>query len=83
VSEKYGRTELIRPVVFVFISELGQSRHFDRGPAPSGMTRSTDIVRPPRHVGLVPVAAIEDDGTILYSILTRSLPYASPKVYPG
>jgi hypothetical protein len=31
----------------------------------------------------VPVAAIEDDGTILYSILTCSLPNASPKVYPG
>jgi hypothetical protein len=26
---------------------------------------------------------IEDDGTILYSILTFSLPDASPKVYPG
>ena len=36
----------------------GQSRHFDRGPAPSGLPRSTDIVRPPRHVGLVPRAAI-------------------------
>jgi hypothetical protein len=32
----------------------GQSHHFDRGPAPSGLPRSTDIVRPPRHVGLVP-----------------------------
>jgi hypothetical protein len=31
----------------------------------------------------VPVAAIEDGGTILYSILTFSLPDASPKVYPG
>jgi hypothetical protein len=29
------------------------------------------------------VAAIKDDGTILYSILTFSLPDASPKVYPG
>jgi hypothetical protein len=36
------------------MSVLGQSRHFDRGPAPSGLPRSTDIVRPPRHVGLVP-----------------------------
>ena len=33
---------------------MGQSRHFGRGPAPSGLPRSTDIVRPPRHVGLVP-----------------------------
>jgi hypothetical protein len=31
----------------------GQSRHFDRVAAPSGLPRSTDIVRPPRHVGLV------------------------------
>jgi hypothetical protein len=30
-----------------------------------------------------PVAAMEDGGTILYSILTFSLPDASPKVYPG
>jgi hypothetical protein len=38
---------------------------------------------PTRLVRFVPVAAIEDDGTILYSILTCSLPDASPKVYPG
>jgi hypothetical protein len=36
------------------MSLTGQSRHFDRGPAPSGLPRSTDIVRPPRHVELVP-----------------------------
>jgi hypothetical protein len=36
-----------------------------------------------RHLRFVPVAAIEDDGTILYSILTCSLSNASPKVYPG
>jgi hypothetical protein len=30
-----------------------QSRHFGRRPAPSGLPGSTDIVRPPRHVGLV------------------------------
>jgi hypothetical protein len=35
---------------------MGQSRHFDRGPAPSGLSRSTDIVRSPRYVGLVPIA---------------------------
>ena len=40
------------------MSELGQSRHFDRGSAPSGLSRSTDIVRPPRYVGLVPQADI-------------------------
>jgi hypothetical protein len=39
--------------------------------------------QPARHVRLVPGAAIEDDGTILYSIPTCSLPDASPKVYPG
>jgi len=38
------------------MSEAGQSRHFERGPAPSGLPRSTDIVRLPRHVGLVPRA---------------------------
>jgi hypothetical protein len=36
------------------MSHLGHSRRFDRGPAPSGLPRSTDIVRPPRHIGLVP-----------------------------
>ena len=43
-------------------SVMGQSRHFDLGLAPSGLTRSTDIVRLPRHVGLVPrreVAALQ------------------------
>jgi hypothetical protein len=59
---------------------VGQSRHFDRGPAPSGLPRSTDIVRPPRHVGLVPVAAIEDEGTILYSIVTCFLPNAPKSI---
>jgi hypothetical protein len=39
---------------------MGQSRHFDRGPAPSGLSRSTDIVRPARYVGLVPVATKSD-----------------------
>ena len=37
----------------------GQSRHFDRGPAPSGLPRSTDMIRPPRHVGLVPWGDME------------------------
>jgi hypothetical protein len=35
-------------------SAQGQSRHFSRR-AGSGLPRSTDIVRPPRHVGLVPL----------------------------
>ena len=35
-----------------------QSRYFDRGPARSGLPRSTDIVRPSRHVGLVPTGDI-------------------------
>jgi len=34
----------------------GQSRYFDRGQAPSGLPRSSDVIRPPRHVGLVPKA---------------------------
>jgi hypothetical protein len=33
-------------------SDMGQSRHFDRGAAPSGLPRSTDIVRPPRYYGI-------------------------------
>jgi hypothetical protein len=33
---------LVRPK-----SELGQSRHFHRRQAPSGLPRSTDVVRPP------------------------------------
>jgi hypothetical protein len=36
------------------ISQMGQSRHFDRGSATSGLPLGTDIVRPPRHVGEVP-----------------------------
>jgi hypothetical protein len=32
-------------------SAPGQSRHFDRGAAPSGLPRSTDIVRPPGMSG--------------------------------
>jgi hypothetical protein len=35
------------------MSAMGQSRHFSRRPAASGLPRSTDIVRPPRNVGLV------------------------------
>ena len=35
------------------MSGVGQPRHFDRGPALSDLPRSSDIVRPPRHVGLV------------------------------
>jgi hypothetical protein len=44
------------------MSEVGQSRHFSRRQAPYGLPRSTDIVIPPRHVGLVPlheVAALQ------------------------
>ena len=37
-----------------FLGPARQSRHFDRGPAPSGLPRSTDLVGLPRHVGLVP-----------------------------
>src|SRR5450631_2680470 len=31
-------------------SALGQGRHFDRGPAPSGLPRRTDILGVRRHV---------------------------------
>jgi hypothetical protein len=37
---------------------MGQTRRFDTTPAASGLPRSTDIVRPPRHVGSVPLADI-------------------------
>jgi hypothetical protein len=40
------------------MSVAGQSRHFGRRPAPSGLPRSKDIVRPPRHVELVPIGNI-------------------------
>src|SRR4051794_1653226 len=36
-----------RGVIAPPTSELGQSRHLDRGPVPSGLPRSNDIVRPP------------------------------------
>jgi hypothetical protein len=35
---------------------MGQSRRFDSLPVTSGLTSETDIVRPPRHVRLVPTA---------------------------
>ena len=44
------------------MSEAGQSRHFERGPAPSGLPRSTDILRVRPHVSKVPqheVAALQ------------------------
>jgi hypothetical protein len=40
------------------MSHLGQSRRSDRGPATSGLARSTDIVRPTRHVAKVPTTDI-------------------------
>jgi hypothetical protein len=43
------------------MSELGQSRHFDRAPPTSGLARLADILRVIRHVSKVPEAAIEPD----------------------
>ena len=40
-------------------SEKGQSRHFGRAPLTSGLPRTTDIVRPTRHVGKVPGTDIQ------------------------
>jgi hypothetical protein len=51
-----------------YMSASGQSRRFGRRPAPSGPPRSTDIVRPPRHVGLVPIP------TVAPSRVTKKLP---------
>jgi hypothetical protein len=36
-------------------SGLGQKRRFDRLPVTSGLPQLTDIVRPRRHVGKVPI----------------------------
>src|SRR4029077_9696357 len=55
------------------MSESGQSRHFDRGPAPSGLPRSTDIVRPPRHVGLVPRRDMGGDLHLVSARLTGGI----------
>jgi hypothetical protein len=67
------------------MSELGQPLP-GRADSRSGSVRvgliATDFCGAIKNRN-VPVAAIEDDGTILYSILTFSLPDASPKVYPG
>jgi len=65
-------------------SPEGQSRHFDRGPAPSGLPRSTDIIRPARYVGLVPmhkVAAIGIGGSLAAPPLPHHRTYGS--VYGG
>jgi hypothetical protein len=40
------------------MSVLGQLRHFDSGPAASGLPRSTDIVGASRHVSNVPIAEV-------------------------
>ena len=37
----------------------GQSRHFDRGLATSGLLRTTDIIRAGRHVSNEPISAVE------------------------
>jgi hypothetical protein len=36
------------------MSQLGQTRHFDRAPLTSGLPRSTDVVRPIRLVRFMP-----------------------------
>jgi hypothetical protein len=57
--------ELIRPVVFVFISELGQKRKCPGSRGTSVLPSGADIVSLPRHVRLVPKAEI-------LSVLQRS-----------
>src|SRR6266705_3169831 len=42
------------------MSEMGQSRRFDRRPATSGPHQSTDIVRLVRLVQFVPVSEVRD-----------------------
>jgi hypothetical protein len=36
------------------MSEMGQTRHFDRAPVTSGLPQSTDILRVRQHVSKVP-----------------------------
>jgi hypothetical protein len=40
------------------MSEMGQSRHFDRAPRTSGLPRTTDIGGTGRHVSKVPTSDI-------------------------
>jgi hypothetical protein len=44
------------------MSETGQKRRFDPLPVTSGLPRSTDIIRPARHVRLVPEADLTVPG---------------------
>jgi hypothetical protein len=45
------------------MSETGQSRHFDRSPATSGLPRLADIPRVSRHFSFVPQAEVLRDQT--------------------
>src|SRR5438552_17533218 len=40
------------------MSELGQTRHFDRAPITSGLLQQADLIRVRRHVSNVPLAVI-------------------------
>jgi hypothetical protein len=42
------------------MSELGQTRHFDRAPITSGLPLTADLVRPVRLVRFVPTGDIDD-----------------------
>jgi hypothetical protein len=55
------------------MSAMGQSRHFDLGPAPSDLPRSTDIVRPPRQVRKLPEAEAEAEAACLYQAASALL----------
>ncbi len=59
MSEKYGRTELIRPVVFVFISELGQTRKSGDAILTSVLPSRADIRQRGGHVRKVPTTDIQ------------------------
>jgi hypothetical protein len=63
-----GPWELTCYALMTRVSTLGQSRHFDRGPAPSGLPRSTDIIRPARLVRLVPARDIPLEGSVHLSL---------------
>jgi hypothetical protein len=46
------------------MSQLGQSRHFDRAPLTSGLPRLADILGVVRHVSKVPEADLKQKGRL-------------------
>ena len=74
----------VRPLIMVIQRSRSDAR-MSAGSKPGhvGFSPIASEFRDAAEFRDVPVAAIEDDGTILYSILTCSLSNAFAKVYPG